>query len=83
MHEKYWAKISPCASMFKKYEIVIYENISLDESSFLSQEVKSKKAFTAIGAKRWAERSMLSLVLSSPANFFIKETDIIRRNWND
>lgn len=83
MHEKYWARICLQPGIIRRFCVTIFENENLVGNSFLEKEIKSKRTITAMGAKLWAEKEITNLVLCSPSYFFIREKDVIRRNWND
>lgn len=42
-----------------------------------------KKFFFCNSARKWSERQITKSVAKYNNTFFIKEQDVIRRNWND
>ena len=44
---------------------------------------KFKKFFFCNSARKWSEKQIVKSVIRHSSNVFIKEQDVIRRNWDD
>lgn len=78
MNEKYWAKIYPCPRLFFKFKAEIYENIQIDGTIYIAKQVGSKRFFTPYSAKKWVEKKIVNF----EKTLFIKDYEILRRNWD-
>jgi hypothetical protein len=76
--EKYWAKVYITSRRFLKFQSEIYENEMIDDTMSIAKQIKKRRFFTAYGAKKWAEKTIINFEQS----FFIKDYEIIRRTWN-
>jgi len=78
MTEKYWAKVYRTPGKIFKFRAEIYENDQIDDTMSIAKQINKKKFITAYRAKTWAEKTIVNFEQS----FFIKDYEIIRRNWN-
>ena len=75
---QYYAKIVPVEMGMFRYCSTIWKSNDGIESIW-----NMKKFFTINGAISWSEKKLSKAVAMKSDVMFIKETDILRRKWND
>ena len=78
MSEKYWGKVFGIDSLIFKYRAELYENEELDDAMSIAKLIARKKFFTSYSAKKWVEKK----IINEYDIIFIKDFEIVRRNWN-
>lgn len=75
---EYYAKIVPMEKGMFRYCSTIWKSHDGIDS------IWNKKKFIRISAARsWSSRKLAYLVAQDSTTMFIKESDILRRKWND
>lgn len=75
---EYYAKIVPIEKGMFCYHAVIWKSHNGIESIF-----NDKKFFKINSAKKWSEKIITSSVVKESKIIFIKESNILRRKWNE
>jgi hypothetical protein len=75
---EFYAKIVPMETGSFRFLSTIWKSENGIESIW-----NTKKFFTCGGARRWSIRKIVGAVSRQSETLFIKESDIIRRKWND
>lgn len=75
---EFYAKIVPMEKGSFKYFVTIWKSHDGIESIW-----QTKKFIRICRAKSWAEKKISKCVAQESQAMFIKESDILRRKWND
>lgn len=75
---EYYAKIVPMETGIFRYCSTIWKSHDGIESIW-----NMKKFITINGARSWSEKILAKAVAMHSNVIFIKESDILRRKWND
>jgi hypothetical protein len=75
---EFYAKIVPLNKGMFRYCATVWKSEDGIESIW-----SVKKFFSCTSAKKWASKKILKSVSRQSSTMFVKETDIIRRKWND
>lgn len=75
---EYYAKIVPMDKGAFNYCVTIWKSHDGIESIW-----NSKKFVRIFKARSWAEKKLSEAVATNSQSMFIKESDILRRKWND
>jgi hypothetical protein len=75
---EFYAKIVPMSKGSFKYCVTIWKSHDGIESIW-----NTKKFIRINSARRWAEKVISKSVAEESSTIFIKETDILRRKWNE
>lgn len=75
---EFYAKIVPMEKGSFRYFVTIWKSHDGIESIYLT-----KKFIRIYRARSWAEKKISKLIAQDSPTMFIKESDILRRKWND
>ncbi len=75
---EFYAKIVPMNKGAFKYCVTVWRSHDGIESIW-----NMKKFIRINSARKWAEKILFKAVAENCSAMFIKESDIIRRKWND
>ena len=75
---EYYAKIVPMEKGSYRYCVTIWRSHDGIESIY-----NVKKFIRITRARSWAVKKICQAIAKDSATMFIKETDILRRKWND
>lgn len=75
---EFYAKIVPLHKGSFKYCATVWKS-----SDGIDSIWHTKKFISINSARRWAEKNITKAVSQNSHTLFIKESDILRRKWND
>lgn len=75
---EFYAKITPVHKGMFNYHVTIWKSSNGIESIW-----NTKNFFKISSAKKWSEKIILRSIAKDKSAMFVKESDVIRRKWND